>query len=40
MNPTERLVVAYLAGVATLPVVVWGVCRFDRWRAGRSDDSR
>ena len=37
MNPTERLFLAYCAGVATLPLVVWGVLRFDRWRQGRGE---
>ena len=37
MTPAETVVVAYLAGVFTVPAVVWGVLRFDRWRAGRAE---
>ena len=37
MSAAERLLLAYLAGVGTLPVLVWVVCRYDRWRAGRGE---
>ena len=38
MSRLELAVLAYCAGVFTLPAVVYGVCRYDRWRAGRSSE--
>ena len=35
MSALESHALAYCAGVITLPLVVWGVLRFDRWRQGR-----
>lgn len=30
-----HLVLAFVAGVGTLPALAWAVFRWDRWRAGR-----
>ena len=37
MSAAETVVVAYLAGVFTIPGIVYAVCRWDRWRAGRGE---